>query len=58
MFARRINAFGMTISGAGPSLFIAVKTRRTKEVAEKLAAEFPHYESLAIQPSIVGAEVK
>ena len=48
----------MTISGAGPSLFIAVKQGEQKNLAEKLAAEFPHYESLAIQPSIVGALVK
>ena len=34
---RDLGAYGMTISGAGPSLFVAVKEGSEEEIAEKLA---------------------
>ena len=52
---REYGAYGMTISGAGPSLFVAVKQGDEKEVAERLALRFPYYECIAVQPSITGA---
>jgi len=55
---RNYGAYGMTISGAGPSLFIAVKQGEESEVAGKLEADFPYYECLTVKPSIVGAVVR
>lgn len=55
---RELSAYGMTISGAGPSLFIAVEPGMEKDVADKLAARFPYYESLAIRPSVTGTTIK
>jgi homoserine kinase len=51
---REYGAYGMTISGAGPSLFVAVKQGEEKEIADKLAAEFPYYESIAVRSSVAG----
>ncbi|WP_342507627.1 homoserine kinase [Sporosarcina sp. FSL K6-2383] len=56
--SRDYGAYGMTISGAGPSLFIAVKQGEEAGVASKLAAEFPYYDCLTIKPSIAGAIVR
>lgn len=55
---RELGAYGMTISGAGPSLFVAVKQGTEKEIAEQLAARFSYYECLAVQPSAKGAVVQ
>lgn len=55
---RELGTYGMTISGAGPSLFIAVEQGMEEEIAGKLAASFSYYESLAIQPSIAGTTIK
>lgn len=55
---REIGAYGMTISGAGPSLFIVVEQGMEEDVAEKLAARFSYYESLAIKPSVTGTTIK
>ncbi|MFJ7936884.1 homoserine kinase [Sporosarcina sp. NPDC096371] len=54
---RDYGAYGMTISGAGPSVFIAVKQGEEGKIAERLAADFPYYECLAIKPSLVGVVV-
>ena len=51
-------AYGMTISGAGPSLFIAVKQGEESEVAGKLKTDFPYYECLTVKPSLIGAVVQ
>lgn len=51
-------AYGTTISGAGPSIFVAVKQGDEEKIAEKLAEQFPYYTSLAVKPSIKGAVVK
>lgn len=53
-----LGAFGMTISGAGPSLFVAVPQGKEEEIAQQLDFAFPFYKSLAIQPSKVGTSVK
>ena len=52
-----LDVFGMAISGAGPSLFIAVKKGQETRVAKKLAAQFPLYESLVTKPSATGIKV-
>lgn len=55
---RAYGAYGMTISGAGPSLFIAVKQGEEEQIAEKLAEEFSYYKCLTMKPSFVGTVVK
>ncbi|MEK5040598.1 homoserine kinase [Sporosarcina sp. FSL K6-3457] len=57
MACQDYGAYGMTISGAGPSVFIAVKQGDEGRIAEKLAADFPYYNCMAIQPSITGSVV-
>jgi homoserine kinase len=54
---KEYGAYGMTISGAGPSLFVAVKQGEEDEVGRKLAADFPYYECIAVKPSITGAVI-
>ncbi|MFC6040846.1 homoserine kinase [Paenisporosarcina macmurdoensis] len=49
-------AFGSTISGAGPSLFIATKNGDEEGVATRLRSQFPHYESVVLKPSSVGIQ--
>ncbi|MHA6261427.1 homoserine kinase [Sporosarcina sp. CAU 1771] len=53
-----LGAYGMTISGAGPSLFVAVKEGTETEIANELATRFPYYESMAVQPSVIGSSIK
>ena len=55
---RNLGAYGMSISGAGPSLFVAVEQGMEKEIAEQLASQFPYYKCLATSPSVMGTEVK
>ncbi len=55
---RDIGAYGMTISGAGPSLFVAVKQGTETDIAKQLAEQFSYYACLAVQASTVGAIVK
>lgn len=55
---RELGAYGMTISGAGPSLFVAVEQGTEKKIAEKLAMRFSYYECLAIEPSVAGTKIK
>ncbi|WP_153723611.1 homoserine kinase [Sporosarcina cascadiensis] len=50
-----IGAYGMTISGAGPSLFIAVPPETEQQVAALLDQRFPHYQAIAMQPAEDGA---
>ncbi|BAQ09464.1 homoserine kinase [Bacillus sp. OxB-1] len=56
--AKEIGAYGMTISGAGPSIFIAVKSGEEARIADQLMGKFPYYNGLAVQPSSDGAVVK
>ena len=53
-----LGAYGMTISGAGPSLFVAVKEGIQEEIAKNLEMEFPHYKAIAITPSPIGSTIK
>ena len=53
-----LGAFGMTISGAGPSLFVAVKQGLEKDIAEKLENKFAYYKCIPVRPSVNGAVVK
>lgn len=55
--SHQLGAYGMTISGAGPSLFIAVKAGSEQAVAAALQEQFAYYSCLAIAPSSLGAEV-
>ncbi|WP_342513903.1 homoserine kinase [Sporosarcina sp. FSL K6-1522] len=57
-FCREHGAYGMTISGAGPSLFVAVGADKEEEMAKKLADEFSYYQCLALKPSTAGATIK
>ncbi|ARD48413.1 homoserine kinase [Sporosarcina sp. P37] len=52
---KEAGAYGMTISGAGPSLFIAVPPETEQQVAASLNQRFPHYQALALQPAETGA---
>lgn len=53
-----LGAYGMTISGAGPSLIVVVEQGIADEVVEQLSVEFPYYESFSVEASTVGASVK
>lgn len=55
---KELGAYGMTISGAGPSLFVAVEAGLEDEVAGKLSALFSYYDCIAIQPSTTGSIIK
>lgn len=57
-FCHQAGAYGMTISGAGPSLFIAVKEGTQEEIAEQLEKEFPHYRAISVIPSPVGSIIQ
>jgi homoserine kinase len=51
---KELNAYGSAISGAGPSLFIAVKKGDEQEIGVRLRDKFPHYDCLITKPSSVG----
>lgn len=53
-FCRKAGAYGSAISGAGPSLFVAVPAGAEKEISAELAVQFPHYECLVTKPSSTG----
>lgn len=55
---RETGAYGMTISGAGPSLFIPVPPGTEQQVAASLGQRFPHYQALALEPAEEGACIK
>ena len=50
-------AYGMTLSGAGPSLFVAVHPGREDEAARILEEQFPYYNCVAVTPVVNGAVV-
>ena len=54
---RELGVFGSAISGAGPSLFIAVKKGQEKRVAAQLAEKFPLYECIVTKPSSQGIKL-
>lgn len=53
---KEAGAYGSTISGAGPSLFIATKNGDEEGVATQLRSQFPHYECVVLKPSSVGIQ--
>lgn len=53
-----LGAFGMTISGAGPSLFVAVPQGSETNIANQLEEKYTYYKCLAIQPSTIGTGLK
>lgn len=53
-----LGAFGMTISGAGPSLFVAVPKGQEEKIAQQLEENYSYYKCLAIYPSESGTSVK
>ncbi|MFP3514282.1 homoserine kinase, partial [Peribacillus sp. SIMBA_075] len=53
---RKLGAYGCAISGAGPSLFIPVPRGDEHRIAEALGQQFPHYESMAMQPECTGTK--
>lgn len=55
--ARTYGAFGTAISGAGPSLFIAVPKGKEEAIAAKLKSSFPHYDSLVTRPASAGVAI-
>lgn len=56
-FSKTLGAYGMTISGAGPSLIIAVEVGTAEEIAAQLKKTYPYYDSFSIEASQVGASV-
>lgn len=53
-----LGAYGMTISGAGPSLFVAVKDGEEEKVAKKLMQKFPYYQAIPLKPAGEGAGIR
>ena len=58
LLCHELGAYGMTISGAGPSLFVAVKEGTQEEIAKKLEKEFPYYRAIAVTPAPIGSTIK
>lgn len=54
---REMGAYGSAISGAGPSLFIAVKKGEEEELENRLRRNFPLYECLVTKPSTYGVRI-
>ncbi|MDN4609199.1 homoserine kinase [Sporosarcina highlanderae] len=57
-FCHGLGAYGMTISGAGPSLFIAVEKGSEGRIARQLEEEFPFYKGIAVKPAPTGSNIK
>lgn len=57
-FCHELGAIGMTISGAGPSLFIVVEKGTEENVAKRLEKEFPFYKGIAVTPALAGSTIK
>ena len=53
---KEAGAYGSTISGAGPSLFIATKNGDEDGVAARLSEQFPHYECVVLKPTSEGIQ--
>lgn len=54
---KELGALGMTISGAGPSLFVVVDKGAEIDIAKKLQHEFTYYECIAVKPSVTGTKI-
>ncbi|WP_339252625.1 homoserine kinase [Sporosarcina sp. FSL W8-0480] len=57
-YCHGLGALGMTISGAGPSLFIVVEKGTEENVARRLEKEFPFYMGIAVTPAHTGSTIK
>lgn len=57
-FCHAVGAYGMTVSGAGPSLFVAVKEGMQEEIAKQLEKEFPYYKAIPVFPSPIGSIIQ
>lgn len=57
-YCHELGAYGMTVSGAGPSLFVAVKEGTQEEIAKQLEKKFPYYRAIAITPSPIGSTIE
>lgn len=57
-YCHELGAYGMTVSGAGPSLFVAVKEGTQEEFAKQLEKKFPYYRAIAITPSPIGSTIE
>ncbi|AQQ54548.1 homoserine kinase [Planococcus lenghuensis] len=53
---RTLGAYGSAISGAGPSIFIAVPQGSETEIAAELRVLFPRYDCLVTKPAFHGIE--
>ncbi|WP_075618737.1 homoserine kinase [Paenisporosarcina indica] len=54
--SKGLGAYGSAISGAGPSLFIAVNAGEEGKIAVQLRKEFPHYQCIVTKPSSAGVK--
>ncbi|MDN7241543.1 homoserine kinase [Planococcus sp. N028] len=54
---RENGAYGSAISGAGPSLFIAVPAGQEEQLGANLRSRFPHYECLVTRPCSLGVKI-
>lgn len=58
MFCKDVGAYGMTISGAGPSLIVTVEEGTEEEIVQELTSRFPYYYSFPVRSSNVGANIQ
>lgn len=56
--AKELGAYGMTISGAGPSLIVAAKKGTEQEMMEQLKYHYPYYSYILVDSSIKGTYIK
>lgn len=54
---KKAGAYGLTISGAGPSLFLIAPDNRLSEVSDIIRKEFPMYHPVATKPIAEGTYV-
>lgn len=57
-YCRQLGAYGMTISGAGPSLLVAVAPGTEEEIAAKLVERYPYYQAQIMSLSTKGATIQ
>ena len=54
LVCKEMGAYGSAISGAGPSLFVAVQKGDEEKIAKQLRTSFPHYGCLVTKTTSVG----
>lgn len=55
---KELGAYGMTISGAGPTLIVAVKAGSEESIVERLQVNYPYYNYITVGPSTKGAYIE